>query len=261
MKHTPQILYSKKQAGEKITSLSLYDYPTARIADEAGVDILMVGDSVGMVLLGHKNTLSMTMDPMLYHTKAVSQAVRRALVVADMPAHSYEDPDMALLNAKRFLEEGGADAVKLEGGKKIQEQIQKLITWGIPVMGHLGMLPQTAGSQFQVQGKKDAEAKAILEEARMLDWLGVFAITLECIPAKLAVEITRAVKCPTIGIGAGVGTDGQVLVLYDILGIQSSVAPRFVRRYAKLEDEIRKAIQQYCRDVNKKKFPSTKESF
>lgn len=261
MKHTPQSIYRKKKTGEKITCLSLYDFPTARIADEVGVDLLMVGDSVGMVLSGHENTLSVTVETMLYHTKAVSQAVRQALVVADMPVHSYDDPDHALRNAKRFLQEGGADAVKLEGGRTIQAQLQRLIAAGIPVMGHLGMLPQSVGSQFHIYGKTDAEIKTILEDAQMLDRLGVFAITLECIPAQLAAQITQTVECPTIGIGAGIGTDGQILVLYDILGIHSQVSPRFVRRYAKFEEEIKKAILRYDRDIKKKKFPSSRESF
>ncbi len=261
IKLTPQTLYSKKKAGEKITSLSLYDFPTARIADEAGLNIIMVGDSVGMVLLGHENTLGMTVEHMLYHTTAVTKAVKRALVVADMPVHSYDDPGIALANAKRFLKEAGADAVKLEGGRSIQQQVQTLVAAGIPVMGHVGMLPQSSGSRFRVQGRTEAEAKAILEDAKRLDRLGVFAIVLECVPAKLGREITAAVKCPTIGIGAGAGTDGQILVLQDLLGIRSGVNPRFVRRYAKLEETIRKAITGYCRDVKKGKFPSPKESF
>lgn len=260
MKLTPEKILSKKNK-RKITALSLYDYPTARIADEAGVDILMVGDSVGMVLLGHESTLSMTMENMLYHTTAVAKAVQQGLVVADMPAHTYDDPETALQNAKRFLEESHADAVKLEGGSKVLNQVQKLIAYRVPVMGHLGMLPQTSGSQFHVQGKTPEEAKAILEDAKMLDRLGVFAIVLECIPAGLAEEITRAVKCPTIGIGAGPETDGQILVLQDILGIRSTVSPRFVRRYANLEDVIKKAVQSYCRDVGEGIFPSKKESF
>ena len=261
MKQTPQSIVEKKKRGEKITALSLYDYASARIAEEAGVDILMVGDSVGMVFLGHSNTLSVTVENILYHTRAVTRAARQTLVVADMPIHSYEDPETALRNAKRFLEEGGADAVKLEGGIKIQPQIQKLVAAGIPVMGHLGMLPQTAGSQFHVQGKTPEEAKAILDDAQALARLGVFSMVLECIPATLAATITQAVNCPTIGIGAGAGTDGQVLVLQDILGIRSNVSPRFVRRYANFEETMKKAIRHYCRDVAGKKFPSRKESF
>jgi 3-methyl-2-oxobutanoate hydroxymethyltransferase len=262
MKHTSQTIYSRKQAGQKITSLSLYDYPSARIADEAGVDLLIVGDSVGMVLLGHENTLGMTMEHMLYHTQAVAKAVKRALVVADMPVHSYNDPEIALKSAQRFLKEAGADAVKLEGGAKIQAQIEKLMTEGISVMGHVGMLPQSVGDgKYRVFGKDPDEAEMILEDAKLLDRLGAFAIVLECVPAKLAAEITKVVKCPTIGIGAGPATDGQVLVFQDLLGIRSGVSPRFVRRYAHLEEAMKKAARDYCRDVQEKTFPSTKESF
>ena len=262
MKQTPQTIYSKKQAGEKIVSLSLYDYPSARIADEAGVDVVMVGDSVGMVLLGHENTLGMTIEHMLYHTAAVAKAVKHALVVADMPIHSYNDPEKALTNAQRLLREAGADAVKLEGGVKIQAQIKKLVTEGIPVMGHVGMLPQSVGDgKYRVYGKDPDEATLILEDAKLLDGMGVFAVVLECVPAKLAEEITKAVRCPTIGIGAGPATDGQVLVFHDLLGIRSGVSPRFVRRYADLEKIMKKAAGDYCRDVQNKKFPSKKESF
>ena len=262
MKHTSQTIYSKKQAGERIVSLSLYDYPSARIADGAGVDVIMVGDSVGMVLLGHENTLGMTIEHMLYHTAAVAKAVKHALVVADMPIHSYNDPEKALTNAQRLLREAGADAVKLEGGVKIQAQIKKLVTEGIPVMGHVGMLPQSVGDgKYRVYGKDPDEATLILEDAKLLDGMGVFAVVLECVPAKLAEEITKAVRCPTIGIGAGPATDGQVLVFHDLLGIRSGVSPRFVRRYADLEKIMKKAAGDYCRDVQNKKFPSKKESF
>ena len=262
MKHTPQTIYAKKQTGEKIVSLSLYDYPSARIADGAGVDVLMVGDSVGMVLLGHENTLGMTIEHMLYHTAAVVKGVKRALVVADMPIHSYNDPELALLNTKRLVREAGADAVKLEGGVKIQAQIQKLVIEGISVMGHIGMLPQSVGDgKYRIYGKDSEEADSILEDAKALDGMGAFAIVLECVPSKLAEKITKAVKCPTIGIGAGPSTDGQVLVFHDLLGIRSGVTPRFVRRYANLEVIMKKAAGDYCRDVQKKKFPSQKESF
>ncbi len=262
MKHTPQTIYSKKQAGEKIVALSLYDYPSARIADGAGVDVVMVGDSVGMVLLGHENTLGMTIEHMLYHTAAVVKGVKRALVVADMPIHSYNDPELAFMNAKRLIREGGADAVKLEGGVKIQAQVQKLMKEGISVMGHVGMLPQSVGDgKYRVYGKDPTEAEAILGDAKLLDEMGAFAIVLECVPAKLAAQITKTVRCPTIGIGAGSATDGQVLVFQDLLGIRSGVSPRFVRRYANLEEIMKKAAGDYCRDVQKKKFPSKKESF
>ena len=262
MKHTSQTIYSKKQAGERIVSLSLYDYPSARIADGVGVDVIMVGDSVGMVLLGHENTLGMTIEHMLYHTAAVVKGVKHALVVADMPIHSYNDPEKAFVNAQRLLREAGADAVKLEGGVKIQAQIQKLVTEGIPVMGHVGMLPQSVGAgKYRVYGKDPEEATMILEDAKLLDRMGVFAIVLECVPVKLAEEITKAVRCPTIGIGAGPATDGQVLVFHDLLGIRSGVSPRFVRRYADLEKIMKKAAGDYCHDVQNKKFPSKKESF
>ena len=262
MKHTPQTIHSKKQAGEKITSLSLYDYPSARIADGAGVDVLMVGDSVGMVLLGHENTFGMTIEHMLYHTAAVVKGVKCSLVVADMPIHSYKDPEQAFVNAKRLIQEAGADAVKLEGGVKIQAQIQKLVAEGISVMGHVGMLPQSVGDgKYRVYGKDPEEAEMILDDAKLLDRMGAFAIVLECVPAKLAARITQAVKCPTIGIGAGSETDGQVLVFHDLLGIRSGVSPRFVRRYANLEAIMKKAAVDYCHDVQKKKFPSSKESF
>ena len=262
MKLTAQAIYSKKKAGERIVSLSLYDYPSARIADGAGVDVIMVGDSVGMVLLGHENTLGMTIEHMLYHTAAVVKGVKQALVVADMPIHSYDNPELALLNAKRLIREAGADAVKLEGGVQIQAQIQKLVTEGISVMGHVGMLPQSVGDgKYRVYGKDPGEAESVLEDAKLLDRLGAFAIVLECVPVKLAAQITKAVRCPTIGIGAGIATDGQVLVFQDLLGIRSGVSPRFVRRYAKLEEIMKKAARDYCRDVQKKKFPSKKESF
>jgi 3-methyl-2-oxobutanoate hydroxymethyltransferase len=262
MKHTSQAIYSKKQAGEKIVSLSLYDYPSARIADEAGVDVIIVGDSVGMVLLGHENTLGVTIEHMLYHTAAVAKGVKRALVVADMPVHSYNDPEKALMNAQRLIREAGADAVKLEGGVKIQAQIQKLVTEGIPVMGHVGMLPQSIGDgKYRVYGKDPDEAENVLEDAKLLDRMGAFAVVLECVPSKFAGEITKAVRCPTIGIGAGPATDGQVLVFHDLLGIRSGVSPRFVRSYADIEAIMKKAASDYCRDVQGKKFPSKKESF
>ncbi len=262
MKLTPQAIYAKKESGERIVSLSLYDYPSARIADGAGVDVVMVGDSVGMVLLGHENTLGMTIEHMLYHTAAVAKGVKRALVVADMPIHSYNDPELAFKNAQRLVREAGADAVKLEGGVKIQAQVQKLVTEGISVMGHVGMLPQSVGDgKYRVYGKDPDEAEMVLEDAKLLDRMGVFSIVLECVPAKLAEEITKAVRCPTIGIGAGPATDGQVLVFHDLLGIRSGVSPRFLRRYANLEAIMKKAAGDYCRDVQTKKFPSKKESF
>lgn len=262
MKLTPKKIHSKKKQGKKIVALTAYDFPTARILDEVGVDILMVGDSLAMVLLGHSNTRGVTLQDILYHTRPVAKAAKRALVVADMPYHSYRTPAEALRSAKLLTGDAGADAVKLEGGASIKAQVKKLIKKRIPVMGHVGMLPQSVGSgKFRVYGRTASEAQAILEDAKLLDRLGVFSIVLECMPVGLARQVTKAVKCPTISIGAGAFTDGQILVLHDILGIRSSVSPRFVRRYASLETNIKKAVQKYCADVRKKRYPSSKESF
>ncbi|MDD5217600.1 MAG: 3-methyl-2-oxobutanoate hydroxymethyltransferase [Candidatus Omnitrophica bacterium] len=263
MRLTVKAIRDKKKKREKVTVLTAYDFPTARILDEEGVDIVLVGDSVGMVLLGYESTLPVTMREILHHTKAVSRAVRHALVVADMPFGSYGHTEQALRNAGRLIREGGADAVKLEGCVKIQKQIQAIIDAGISVMGHVGMKPQTATllGGYRVQGKDKAQADAILEEAVMLDRLGAFSIVLECVPAVLADKITRKVKCPTIGIGAGSKTDGQVLVLQDMLGFQSNVRPKFVRRYASLDKEIRKAVSNYREDILSGRFPSKEESY
>jgi len=263
MRLTAKAIFNKKKKKEKITVLTAYDYPSARILDAAGMDVVLVGDSLGMVVLGYETTLPVTMRDMLHHTKAVSRAVTRALVVGDMPFGSYDRPDQALRNARRFLKEAGADAVKLEGGERVREQVALLVQSGIPVMGHLGMTPQSVGSLggYRVQGKQKREADQILKEALLLEKLGVFAIVLECVPAMLAARITRRLKCPTIGIGAGKGTDGQVLVLHDMLGIAGKVHPRFVRRYANLEKEIRRAAEKYRKEVLSGSFPSKEESF
>ena len=259
---TAKAIHEKKRKGEKIAALTAYDYPFARILDESGIDIILVGDSLGMVLLGFENTLPVTMAHMLHHTRAVARAVKKALVVGDMPYRSYSTPEECLKNARAFLE-AGAGAVKLEGGRKIRRQIETLIKKRIPVMGHLGMLPQSIKELggYHVQGKGDRQARAILSEAMLLDRLGVFSLVLECVPRTLAAEITAKVKCPTIGIGAGPQTNGQVLVLHDMLGFESSVHPKFVRAYAALERETRRAVSQYRKDVLNGKFPSKKESY
>lgn len=263
MRITIKTIYDKKKNKEKIVALTAYDFPFARILDEAGVDIVLVGDSLGMVLLGYESTVPVTMREMLHHTRAVSKAVTRALVVADMPFGSYDTVDRGLRNAKRFLKEGGANAVKLEGGEKIRKQVEALVNGGIPVMGHLGMTPQTAGllGGYRVQGKEKSHAEKIVGDAKLLERLGVFALVLECVPADLAARLTRQVKCPTIGIGAGVKTDGQVLVLHDMLGFQSKVRPRFVRPYAQLEIVIRKAVEAYRKDILAGRFPAPTESY
>jgi 3-methyl-2-oxobutanoate hydroxymethyltransferase len=264
LKTTVKSILDKKHR-EKIAALTAYDFPFARILDEIGIDIVLVGDSLGMVLLGYDSTVRVTLAEMLHHTKAVSRAVKRALVVADMPFGSYErDEKLAFQNAESLLQKGGADAVKLEGGnERIARAVKALVQGGIPVMGHVGMTPQTATSLggYKVQGRTPKEAKRILDEAKRLEAAGVFSIVLECVPVKLAGEITRKVSCPTIGIGAGPQTDGQILVLHDLLGFEGPVRPRFARRYAEFEKEAKAAFSRYLRDVRSGAFPSLKESF
>jgi len=256
-------IYDMKAAKEKIAVLTAYDFPMARTLDEAGVEVILVGDSLGMVVLGYDSTVPVTMRDMLHHTRAVSRAVKKALVVADMPFGSYDTPERALRNALRLIKEGGADAVKLEGGQQIKKQVTCLIQAGISVMGHVGLTPQTASSLggYHVQGRGAKQAEKILKEAVLLDSLGVFSIVLECVPSVLTKKITRQVKCPTIGIGAGVHADGQVLVLNDMLGLESSVRPRFVRQYAQFGAAARKAALAYVRDVKESQFPTAQESF
>jgi len=262
MRLSAKAIFDKKKKREKIVALTAYDYPTARILDEAGLDIILVGDSLGMVLLGYDTTLPVTMEEMLHHTKAVSRAVRRALVVADMPYRSYTSPRKAVANAQCFVKVG-ADAVKLEGGRRVQKQVEAILAARIPVMGHVGMTPQSVKQTggYRVQRRVPQQAEAILKDAQLLDRLGVFSIVIECIPRDLGTRITGNVQCPTLGIGAGAGTDGQILVLHDMLGFSASVHPRFVRAYAKLEPEIRKAAKNYYRDVKTGRYPSEAESY
>ncbi len=253
----------ERKKKEKLVVLTAYDWPFARALDESGVDIVLVGDSLGMVMLGHDSTVPVTMRDMLHHTRAVNRAVKKALLVADLPFGAYDTPERALRNSKRLLKEAGADAVKLEGGRRVERQVRALVDAGIPVMGHLGMTPQTATELggYKVQGKKKKQADEMLREAALLDRLGVFALVLECVPARLAARITRQVKCPTIGIGAGASTDGQVLVLHDMLGFSGKVHPRFVRRFANLESITRKAVARYREEVRQGSFPSPEESY
>lgn len=257
------ILARKQKEKKKITVLTAYDFPTAKLVDEAGMDIVLVGDSLGMVLLGYESTLPVTMEDMLHHLKAVSRAVKHALIVVDMPFRSYRTAEEGLKNAQRFLKEGKAEAVKLEGGRQVLEQVKALVDAGIPVMGHLGMTPQsiTELGGYKVQGKTKEQADEIFEDALALERAGVFSIVLECVPHALAKRISEAVRIPTIGIGAGPEADGQVLVLHDLLGFESQVKPRFVRRYADLDKEIRRALAEYRDDILNGKFPSEKESF
>jgi 3-methyl-2-oxobutanoate hydroxymethyltransferase len=262
-------LLQRKNAAEfpnqkKITSLTAYDYPTARLVDEAGVDVILVGDSVGMVMLGYESTLPLTLDEALHHTKAVRRGVHRALLVADMPYGSYHgDLGDSLRNAMRFIKEAGAEAVKIEGGERRLELISRLTEAEIPVMGHVGLTPQSVNALggYRVQGKTAATAEQVLRDARAVEAAGAFAIVLEAMPRELAAEITRTLRIPTIGIGAGPDCDGQILVLHDMLGLTFQEPPKFARRYVNLSEIISNAVHQYCGDVQDGNFPSDAESY
>jgi 3-methyl-2-oxobutanoate hydroxymethyltransferase len=253
-----------KRRGEPISVLTAYDYPTARLADEAGVEILLVGDSVGTVVLGYENTLPVTVEDILHHTRAVSRARPSAMLVADLPFMSYQvSVEQAVLNAGRLVKEGGADAVKLEGGERVVPAVARMIEIGIPVMGHLGLTPQSvlAFGGYKVQARGEADQERLLHDARLLEQAGCFALVLEGIPARLGVLVTRELQIPTIGIGAGVGCDGQVLVTHDLLGLYLGRAPKFVRRYADLAAAMREAFTRYVADVKARRFPDENESY
>jgi len=264
----PDLLQRKTLAAgsqnKKITCLTAYDYPTARLVDEAGVDVVLVGDSLAMVMLGHDSTLPLTLDEALHHTKAVRRGVARALVVADMPYGSYHgDISESLRNAMRFVKEAGAEAVKIEGGERRLELIARLTEAEIPVMGHIGLTPQSVNALggYRVQGKTPNAAEQVLRDARAVEAAGAFSIVLEAIPRELAAEITKAVRIPTIGIGAGPDCDGQVLVLHDLLGLTFQNPPKFARRYANVGEAILKAVREYCADVESGRFPTDAESY
>ena len=264
----PDLLQRKTLAAgsqnKKITCLTAYDYPTARLVDEAGVDVVLVGDSLAMVMLGHDSTLPLTLDEALHHTKAVRRGVARALVVADMPYGSYHgDINESLRNAMRFVKEAGAEAVKIEGGERRLELIARLTEAEIPVMGHIGLTPQSVNALggYRVQGKTPNAAEQVLRDARAVEAAGAFSIVLEAIPRELAAEITKAVRIPTIGIGAGPDCDGQVLVLHDLLGLTFQNPPKFARRYANVGETILKAVREYCADVENGRFPTDAESY
>jgi 3-methyl-2-oxobutanoate hydroxymethyltransferase len=253
-----------KQEEEKIAILTAYDFFTARILDEIGIDSILVGDSVNMVFYGSPNTLSINMDQMMYHTRAVTSAVKRALVLADMPFLSYQaSAAEAISNAGRFLKEGGAEAVKIEGGVEMTDTIKRIIRVGIPVMGHIGLTPQSVNrfGGYAVRGKSKQERDYLIESAKALEEVGCFSVLLESIPKSLAQEITQSLKVPTIGIGAGAECDGQVLVVNDILGLFEDFKPKFVRRYAELGKDMRKACRNFLDDVKSGKFPSEEESY
>jgi 3-methyl-2-oxobutanoate hydroxymethyltransferase len=249
---------------QKITCLTAYDYPTARLLDEAGVDVLLVGDSVGMVVLGYESTLPVSIEEMLHHTRAVRRGTRRALVVADMPYGSYHsDIAESVRNAMRFVKDAGAEAVKVEGGERRLELIVRLTEAEIPVMGHVGLTPQSLNALggFRVQGKTVNAAEQLLRDARAVEAAGAFAVVLEAVPRELAAQITRELRIPTIGIGAGPDCDGQILVIHDLLGLTFGQTPKFARRYANVGEMMAKAAREYCEDVRGGTFPSDGESY
>jgi len=253
-----------KDSGEKITMLTAYDYPTARMLDEAGVDILLIGDSVGNVMMGYENTLPVTVDDIIYHTKAVVKARKKALVVADMPFMSYQvSIEEAKINAGRMIQEGGAEAVKLEGGENMEAVIRALCEIDIPVMGHIGLTPQSIHRMggYKIQGKEERQRQKLLADALAVERAGAFSVVLEAIPAELAQEITQSLNIPTIGIGAGINCDGQVLVIHDVLGLSGSFRPKFVKQYVQLEPLIKKAVQEFIAEVKEEKFPNKGHSF
>jgi 3-methyl-2-oxobutanoate hydroxymethyltransferase len=253
----------KKERGQPISMLTAYDYPTAMSMDRAGIDSILVGDSLAMVVLGYENTLPVTMDEMLHHARAVARGAKSALLIGDMPFMSYQvSPQEALRNAGRFLKEAGMDAVKLEGGRNRLETISLLVSAGIPVMGHLGLTPQSIHQLggFRTQGKTASAARQLFDDALLLEQAGCFSIVLESVPARLAGLISKQLAIPTIGIGAGVGCDGQVLVAHDLLGLFDRFTPRFVKQYASFHEEMQRAFGEYIEDVNQRAFPGPEHS-
>ncbi|MDZ7877285.1 MAG: 3-methyl-2-oxobutanoate hydroxymethyltransferase [Saprospiraceae bacterium] len=261
---TTHTLLKMKSNSERIAMLTAYDFSMARIVDEAGIDVILVGDSASNVMAGHETTLPITLDQMIYHAQSVIRGVKRALVVVDLPFGSYQGNSLvALQSAIQIMKESGAHAVKLEGGSEIAESISRILSAGIPVMGHLGLTPQSIYKfgTYTVRAKEEAEADKLREDAKLLQELGCFGLVLEKIPAKLATEVSESLSIPTIGIGAGGGCDGQVLVLHDMLGINKEFQPRFLRRYANLFDDMKTAVGSYVGDVKSRDFPNAKEQY
>ena len=261
---TTNVLQEMKARGENISMLTSYDYTLAKIVDGAGIDIILVGDSASNVVAGHETTLPITLDNMIYHASSVVRAVKRLLVVVDLPFGSYQgDSQRALESSIRIMKESGAHAVKLEGGSEIIESIERILTAGIPVMGHLGLTPQSIYKfgTYTVRAKENAEAKKLVEDVKLLEKTGCFSIVLEKIPAKLAKKVAKAVKIPIIGIGAGPDVDGQVLVLHDMLGMTHEFNPRFLRRYLNLYNDINGAVESYVKDVKSGNFPNKEEQY
>ncbi|WP_306350441.1 3-methyl-2-oxobutanoate hydroxymethyltransferase [Flavobacterium sp. '19STA2R22 D10 B1'] len=261
---TTKSLIDMKARGEKISMLTAYDFTMAKIVDGAGIDVILVGDSASNVMAGHETTLPITLDQMIYHASSVVRATTRALVVVDLPFGSYQsDPKEALRSSIRIMKESGGHAVKMEGGSEIKDSIKRILNAGIPVMGHLGLTPQSIYKfgTYTVRAKEDAEAEKLLEDAKMLERIGCFALVLEKIPAHLAKKVAESISIPVIGIGAGGGVDGQVLVIHDMLGMNNEFSPRFLRRYMNLFDDMTAAISKFSDDVKAKDFPNENEQY
>ena len=261
---TTHTLQSMKQNGEKISMLTAYDFSMARIFDDAGIDVILVGDSASNVMAGHETTLPITLDQMIYHAQSVVRACQRCLVIVDLPFGSYQGNSKEALNsAIRIMKEAGAHGIKLEGGEEVSESIKRIVGAGVPVMGHLGLTPQSIYKfgTYTVRAKEEAEKEALLNNARILQEAGCFSLVLEKIPAALGGEVARLLKIPIIGIGAGGAVDGQVLVMHDMLGITKNFSPRFLRRYLNLYEEITGATKQYIKDIKDKDFPNEKEQY
>ncbi|KKB54145.1 3-methyl-2-oxobutanoate hydroxymethyltransferase [Parabacteroides gordonii] len=263
-KVTTHRLMEMKQRGEKISMLTAYDYSMAKLIDQAGMDVILVGDSASNVMAGNVTTLPITLDQMIYHGKSVMKAVQRALVVVDLPFGTYQgNSKEALASAIRVMKETHADCIKLEGGSEIKESIERILCAGIPIMGHLGLTPQSINKfgTYTVRAREEAEAQKLIDDAHLLEEIGCFAIVLEKIPAQLAARVASELTIPIIGIGAGGGVDGQVLVMHDMLGINMGFSPRFLRRYANIGEEITRAVQAYIEDVKTQDFPNEKEQY
>jgi 3-methyl-2-oxobutanoate hydroxymethyltransferase len=263
-KITTHTLQEMKRRGEKISMLTAYDFSLAKIIDEAGIDVILVGDSASNVMAGHETTLPITLEQMIYHASSVVRAVKRALVVVDLPFGSYQGNSKEALNSSiRIMKESGAHAVKLEGGEEVKDSVARILTAGVPVMGHLGLTPQSIYKfgTYVVRAREEAEAQRLRNDAKLLEEAGCFSVVLEKIPAALATEVSASLKIPTIGIGAGHGTDGQVLVLHDMMGINKEFNPRFLRRYMNLYDDMVKATQAYINDIKSGDFPNEKEQY
>ncbi|MFV0178243.1 3-methyl-2-oxobutanoate hydroxymethyltransferase [Empedobacter falsenii] len=261
---TTETVRNMKFTGEKISMLTAYDFTIASLVDAAGTEVILVGDSAANVMAGHETTLPITLDQMIYHAQCVVRGAKRALVVVDLPFGTYQsDPQKALESSVRIMKESGAHAIKLEGGKEIEESIRRIVNAGIPVMGHLGLTPQSIyqfGS-YKVRAKENDEADKLINDAKLLEELGCFSLVMEKIPADLAAKVTASINIPTIGIGAGSGCDGQVLVVHDMLGLNNEFKPKFVRKYLNLEDQIHQAIGQYFADVKSGDFPNANEQY